>query len=97
MRILSWNCRGLGSLRADRALKRLIADENPDVAFLMETRRTDQEMFSLRRNIFFLIFSLSLVLDETDTQQGDFACFGKKILILLFFNTLCIIFYLLLK
>src|ERR1044072_6397447 len=53
MRILSWNCRGLGSLQADRAMRRLIADENPDVVFLMETRRTDQEMLSLRRNDFF--------------------------------------------
>src|ERR1044072_1624160 len=53
MRILSWNCHGLSSLRVDRAMRRLITDENPDVVFLMETRRTDQEMFSLRRNDFF--------------------------------------------
>src|SRR4051812_9486455 len=38
MKILSWNCRGLGSPRAVRALLRLFRVENPDVVFVMESR-----------------------------------------------------------
>ncbi|XP_057418143.1 uncharacterized protein LOC130712323 [Lotus japonicus] len=38
MKIISWNCRGLGNLRAVRALKRLIHSKDPDVVLVMETR-----------------------------------------------------------
>ncbi|XP_057445088.1 uncharacterized protein LOC130737357 [Lotus japonicus] len=38
MKILSWNCRGLGNLRAVRALKRLIHSKDHDVVLVMETR-----------------------------------------------------------
>jgi exonuclease III len=38
MKLLSWNCRGLGNPSAVRALKRLLKTQAPDVVFLMETR-----------------------------------------------------------
>ena len=44
MKILSWNCRGLGSPPAVRALLRLIRLENPICVFLMETRLKSFEM-----------------------------------------------------
>lgn len=38
MKVLSWNCRGLGNPSAVRALKKLLKTHCPDFAFLMETR-----------------------------------------------------------
>jgi exonuclease III len=38
MKILSWNCRGLGHTSAIRALKKLIQTHQPDIIFLIETK-----------------------------------------------------------
>ncbi|MCI72567.1 RNA-directed DNA polymerase (Reverse transcriptase), partial [Trifolium medium] len=38
MKLISWNCRGLGNPTAVRALKKLIKDQSPDIVFLMETK-----------------------------------------------------------
>ena len=38
MRYLAWNCRGLGSPHAVRALRELIKKEDPHVVFLSETK-----------------------------------------------------------
>lgn len=43
MKILSWNCRGLGNPAAVRALKKLIRFNCPDVVFLMETKLSDTD------------------------------------------------------
>jgi hypothetical protein len=43
MKLLSWNCRGLGKPRAVRALKRLLTVNCPDVVFIMETKLTDND------------------------------------------------------
>ena len=43
MKILSWNCHGLGNPRAVRALKKLIRRQDPTLVFLMETRRKAHE------------------------------------------------------
>lgn len=48
MKLISWNCRGLGNLCVVRALKELICFQVPDVVFLMESRRKDYEMNRLR-------------------------------------------------
>jgi hypothetical protein len=48
MKTLSWNCQGLGSLRAVRALLRLTRLENPQLVFLMETRLKIDEMERIR-------------------------------------------------
>ena len=37
MNYLSWNCRGLGNLRAVRIFRDLIKSRNPDFVFLTET------------------------------------------------------------
>jgi exonuclease III len=38
MKLLSWNCKGLGNPRTVRALKKLIANNHPDIIFLMDTK-----------------------------------------------------------
>jgi exonuclease III len=38
MKILSWNCRGLGKMSAVRALRKLINTHQPDIVFLTETK-----------------------------------------------------------
>lgn len=48
MKIISWNCRGLGNPRAIRALSRLIIKEKPHIVFLMETRLKSSEMVHLK-------------------------------------------------
>lgn len=48
IKIISWNCLGLGNPRAVRALRRLIYVEVPDVVFIMETRRFSHEMVVMR-------------------------------------------------
>ena len=44
MKIVSWNCRGLGNPREIRALLRLTKLENPRVLFLMETKLYEEEI-----------------------------------------------------
>ncbi|XP_058757456.1 uncharacterized protein LOC131630719 [Vicia villosa] len=48
MKIVSWNCRGLGNPRAVRALLRLNRLENPDVLLVMESRLKYEEVSSLK-------------------------------------------------
>jgi len=38
MKILSWNCRGLGNPAAVRALRKILKITCPDVVFLSETK-----------------------------------------------------------
>ena len=48
MNLLSWNCRGLGTLRAVREVANMVREFNPQVIFLMETKKKRQEMEWLR-------------------------------------------------
>lgn len=43
MNTISWNCRGLGNPRAIREVSKLIRAHNPQVLFLMETRKRNSE------------------------------------------------------
>jgi exonuclease III len=38
MKLLSWNCRGLGKPSAIRALKKLLQCHQPSIVYLMETK-----------------------------------------------------------
>ena len=38
MRLLSWNCQGLGNLWTVQSLYKLAREQAPDICFLMETR-----------------------------------------------------------
>ncbi|KAK7251343.1 hypothetical protein RIF29_34447 [Crotalaria pallida] len=48
MKVLSWNCRGLGSPRAVRSLRKLIASKIPTITFLMESRKKVIELNFLK-------------------------------------------------
>ena len=44
MKVLSWNVRGLGSLRKLRLLKKKIMQEKLDLVFLQETKCMNQKL-----------------------------------------------------
>ena len=48
MIVLSWNCRELGNLRAGSVLSHLVREKVPDVLFLMETKRTVEELRNIQ-------------------------------------------------
>ena len=48
MNLLSWNCRGLGAPLAVHEMAKLVRKHNPQVLFLMETKRKSNEMEWLR-------------------------------------------------
>ena len=48
MNIISWNCRGLGNLRAVLALHNLVKSQGPKILFLMETKLDVRKMEFMR-------------------------------------------------
>ena len=48
MKIISWNCRGLGNGPAVRSLLELGRVEDPDIMFLGETRMKEKELGRFR-------------------------------------------------
>jgi exonuclease III len=53
MRILSWNCRGLGNLRTVRDLFRVVKEKCPSLVFLMETKVRKEKMDLIRYKLGF--------------------------------------------
>ena len=51
MQVLSWNARGLGSLRKQRLLKKKIMQEKPDLVFLQETKCTNQKLDEVGKHL----------------------------------------------
>jgi exonuclease III len=43
MKLLSWNCQGIGNLVTVRAFKKLISLYHPDFIFLMETKKLKKQ------------------------------------------------------
>lgn len=56
MSLLSWNCRGLARGQAIRALRALFKQHDPGVAFLMETKISDEALSHTVRNLGFFSF-----------------------------------------
>lgn len=51
MKILAWNCRGLASARAVRALLDVQKREKPDVFFLSETHLSKAKAEKIKRKV----------------------------------------------
>ena len=51
MKIISWNCRGLGNLCAVTTLSHIVRVQAPKVLFLMETKRSVTEMKQITNDL----------------------------------------------
>ena len=73
MRIISWNCRGLGNPDAVRSLHMLVKTQRPEVLFLMETKLETSSMERFRVS---LGFNSVFVVPSLD-KSGGLAMFSK--------------------
>lgn len=73
MKILVWNCRGLGSPRAVRALLDIQKREKPDVLFLSETHLDNAKAEKVRKKLGYD----QHVVHESDGRSGGLLMFWK--------------------
>lgn len=74
MKILAWNCRGLASLRAVRALLEVQKREKPDILFLSETHLGKAKAENLRRRLGCDKF----IIHKSDGRSGGLLLLWKK-------------------
>ena len=67
MKILSWNCQGLGNPWTGRSLRKLVKEQAPIVCFLMETRLDNEGFNSLYGN---LPFQNKIIVKHLDGGEG---------------------------
>jgi len=67
MKVLSWNCQGLGSPLTVQHLRALVARERPNLVFLMETKNQYQRVEHIKRS---LKFSSMFVVNLIGTAGG---------------------------
>ena len=67
MRILSWNCQGLGNPWTGRSLRKLVREQTPNVCFLMETRLNTKGFNTLYGN---LPFQNNIIVKHLDGGGG---------------------------
>lgn len=74
MKIIAWNCRGLGNPLGVRSLLELQRAEDPDVLFLSETKMREKEM-----EIFWWKLNMAnMVVKDCDSRSGGLAMFWKR-------------------
>jgi exonuclease III len=74
MKLLAWNCRGLLSSRAVRALLEVRNRLNPDVFFLSETHLDNEKANNLRRRAGFD----KMLVHESDGRSGGLLLLWKE-------------------
>ncbi|XP_057444496.1 uncharacterized protein LOC130736723 [Lotus japonicus] len=78
MKMISWNCRGLGTPRAVGALRKLITMERPDLVFLMETRKKAFEIQKTKMPSG-LVHSIGVDCNgEGKSRGGGLACYWSS-------------------
>lgn len=58
MKILYWNCQGLGSPLTVQHLRALVAHERPNLVFLMEITNKESKVDKVRKSLNFSNFSI---------------------------------------
>lgn len=67
MKILAWNCRGLGNPRAIQALSNMLREKDPEIIFLSETRLVKRRMEGVRAK---LGYANGFFVDSKNTAGG---------------------------
>ena len=74
MKIIVWNCRGLGNGPAIRGLLNLQKEEDPDILFLSETKMDERGIERLR----WKLGLTNMVAKDCKGKSGGLAIFWKK-------------------
>lgn len=74
---LAWNCRGLGSPRAENALQGIVRIEKPHFVFLSETKLKGREWETIKRKLNFENFLGVDCLGEGRQWRGGLAMFWR--------------------
>ena len=51
MKIVSWNCRGMGSRIKEEAVRNLIREESRDILLIQETKMEDKEFIHISKKL----------------------------------------------
>lgn len=74
MKIVTWNCRGLGNGPAVRGLLAMQKEEDPDILFLSETKMDQNRMEGFR----WKLGMDNVVVKKCEGKSGGLAIFWKK-------------------
>ena len=74
MKLVAWNCRGLGNGLAIHGLLNLQKEEDPDILFLSETKMDERRIESLR----WRLGLTNLVVKDYKGKSGGLAIFWRK-------------------
>lgn len=74
MKIIAWNCRGLGSGAAVSGLLNLQKEEDPDILFLSETKMDERKIDGFR----WKLGLTQMVVKDCVGKGGGLAVFWKK-------------------